>query len=139
MRVRGQVGVGPGHEEFRPLGRPGMVGRNVVGDEVQDQPDTAVGQRLPGSGQAGRTAEVIVDDVVADAVRRPDDIAWAPIGQGGPERSSQIGVRQGDLDAGRAALPDAHQPDRVEPQIGELVPVPGRHGTQVDRCALPPS
>jgi len=77
-----------------------------------------------------------VDDVVPYAVRRADDIRRAPIGQRGLERGQQSIIGQGDLDTGWAALPDPHQPNCVETQLVDLVPVAGRDRTQVNGASL---
>ena len=61
-------------EPLRVVAHPGVVGRDVVGHEVQEQPGAAPAQLGPGDREAGGTAERVVDDVAADAVRRADDV-----------------------------------------------------------------
>ena len=84
------------HEEFRVRARPRVVGCDVVGDEVQDEPQSVPGQRGAGAGQAVASAEARVDLVVGDAVRRPDDVVGSVVGQHGLEALDQLGVVQRD-------------------------------------------
>ena len=104
----------------------------MVGHEVQDQSDTPRRQRLPGGGKPGRSTQAVIDHIVPDAVRRPDDILGTPIGKSGLEIGPQGWVFQCDPDSGGAATPDPHQPHRIETQTGNLVPVPVRDGAQID-------
>ena len=95
----------------------------MVGHEVEDQTDPARSECLARGRQAARTTEVVVNDVVPNAVGRPDDVGWTPVRQSRPEARHQVGVRQRDRNAGRASLPHPHQPDRVGCAISDLVPV----------------
>ena len=73
-RVRLDVVVVALDEELRVLGDPGVIGRDVVGHVVQDQPDAAGGQRRAGRGQPRRAAEALVGHVAVHAVGRADDV-----------------------------------------------------------------
>ena len=73
------------HEEFRVRARPRVVGCDVVGDEVQDEPQSVPGQRGAGVGQAVASTQARVDLVVGDAVRRPDNVFGSVVGQHGVE------------------------------------------------------
>ena len=46
----------------------------MIGHEVQDEPDATRRQRFARAGQAAPSTEMIIDDVAAYAVGRPDDI-----------------------------------------------------------------
>ena len=135
-RVVPEVVLGPGDQVLGVLRHPGVVGRDVVRHEVEDEPHTAPGQLVSGDGQALVAAEVGVDVVRADAVRRPHDVGVDEVGQrggvGGPHRR----VRPGDGRAHRAALPHAHQPDGVDARPGHVVPRLGGHVGEGDRPAV---
>ena len=77
-------------EELRVRARPQVVGCDVVGDEVQDEAQSVPGQRGAGAGQAVASAQARVDLVVADAVRRPDDVLGSVVGQHGLEALDQL-------------------------------------------------
>ena len=62
-----------------------MIGRDVVGHVVQEQPDAAGGQRGARLRQSPGAAERVVDDVLAHAVRRSDHVVGAQAGQRVPE------------------------------------------------------
>ena len=100
-----------------------MVGCDVVGHIVQEQPDAAGGQLGARLGEGPGAAERVVDDIPAYAVRRSDHVVTLYVGQGIPERGLQPRVRVGQLKAGRASFPHAHQPHRVHAGRGERVPV----------------
>ena len=51
----------------------------------------------------------------------------AKVGQRRAIAGVELGVGARDLESGRAALPDAHQPDGVDRQRGERVPLLSRH------------
>ena len=48
---------------------PGMVGRHVVGNEVENEAQAALAQLAPGGGEPRGSAELFIDDVAANAVR----------------------------------------------------------------------
>ena len=114
------------HEQLRLARHPGVVGGDVVGHVVQEQPDAAGGQRGARRGQRLGAAERGVGDVPAHAVRRSDHVVGPQVGQRVPERGLQPGVRVRQRQAGRASLPHAHQPHRVD--AGRRDRVPGRGG-----------
>ena len=87
-------------------------------------PTSALGERRACGREARRPAQVRVDRVAADAVRRADDILRSRR-RAGRAGSSPPGPSfcERDRDPGRAALPDAHQPDDVEAERGDRVPL----------------
>ena len=137
LRMPREFLLGAAQETLGALSRPRVVGRDVVGHEVEDQPELAVGERGAGPGQGLGAAEAIVDHVVAHAVRRADHVLVAKVGQGARDRPRRAGDRRGRSQAGRAALPDAHQPHGVDGQRGERVPLGCGH--LVERSARPRS
>ena len=56
------------------VGRPRMVGRDVVRHEVEDQAEPALRERRARRGEPVRPAQLRVDHVAADAVRRADHV-----------------------------------------------------------------
>ena len=134
-RVVLEVLAAAAHEEFRVRARPRVVGCDVVGDEVQDEPQSVPGQRGAGVGQAVASTQARVDLVVGDAVRRPDNVFGSVVGQHGVEALDQLGVVQRDRCSRRAARPYPHQPHGIETGVGERGPPLVRHGRQIDRPA----
>ena len=88
-------------------------------------------------GEALRAAELCRNLVVADAVRRTDHVRGGEIRQRVTEALHERMVLQRDLDPGRAALPDAHQPDRVETERRDRVPLLCRHAGEIDVPVAP--
>ncbi len=119
------------HEALRVRRRPWVVRCHVVRDEVEDQTESPPGEGGPGGGETRTAAEGAVDLVVPDAVRRPDHVVGAVVGKCGAEAVDQTGVGQRHGDAGRAPLPDPHQPDRVEPGVGDGIPLLVGHAREV--------
>ena len=73
-RIALQVVVAAAHEVLGMRVRPRVVGGDVVRHEVEDQSEAALRQRRARRGEPVRPAEVRVDPVVADAVRRADHV-----------------------------------------------------------------
>ena len=131
--------VTAGQQAVRALGCPRMIGRHVVGDVVEDQPQPPVGQLRPGRRQGVGAAEALVHDVVAHAVGGADHVLRAEIRKRGPVGRLQPGIGQRDLETGGAPAPDAHQPDRVDRQGRQGVPLGVGHFTELERAlALAP-
>ena len=116
-----------------------MVGRDVVGDEVEDQPEPARCQCLARGSKPFGASELLIHDVVPDAVGRPGDVGGREVGQGAPEALDERRVGHCDRDPRRAPLPDAHQPDGVEAERCDRLPLGVRDAREVDRCARPPT
>ena len=110
------------HEQLRPPRSPRMVRRDVVGDVVEDQLQPQLGQRGPRRGERRRPAEPRVHDVVAHAVRRADDVRVAQVGQRGAVARLQPRIGPRDRQPRRAALPHAHQPDRLDARQRDRLP-----------------
>lgn len=110
-----------------------MIRRNVIGDEVENQRNAPVRQRLTRRRETRTTAQSCVDLVTSNAVRGSDHVVRHPARQGGGELRGQSTVRQRHLPAGGAALPHPHQPDRVETGVGDRIPVSGRNRRKIDR------
>ena len=99
-----------------------MVGGDVVGHVVQDQAHSPAGELHPRRRKRRGAPEAPLEPVAADAVGRADHIAGREVGQRGPKARFQLWIALRDGQPGRAALPDAHQPDRIDIQGGEPVP-----------------
>ena len=113
--------------------QPIMVAGHVIGHKVEDQLQPALGQARPQRRQRIRPAQAGINRVLAHGVGRPDDILGREIGQGAAAFSQQAALGQGLLPPGGAALPDAHQPHRVEAPGGQRVERLVGHGAQCDR------
>ena len=103
----------------------GWSGATWFGTKSSRSRTPRVGQRLAGGGQTGPPAEAGVDLVAADAVGRPDDVLVGEVGQRGVERRHLLRRVEGELHAGRAALPHAHQPHGIDATRRHKVPFGG--------------
>ena len=102
---------------------PGIVRRHVVGNEVEDQAQSALSEMAPRGGESLRPAEVFVNDVAAHAVGRADIVLRRKVGEGPPEILEEPLVSHGDANPRRAPFPDTHEPDGVEALIGDGIPL----------------
>ena len=91
-----QVGRRAPHEQLGPLAHPRVVGRDVVGDEVEDQPEPALRERRARRREPFGAAEPLRHRVVADAVRRADNVRLGEAGQRALEVGAKTLVAQGD-------------------------------------------
>ena len=126
------VVVAPEDEVLRVRRRPRMIGRDVVRHEVEDQFQAATLERLSRRCEATVATELAGNLVLADAVRRADDVGACEVGQRTLEALHEPLVSKRDLDAGRASFPDPHQPDRIEPELRDRVPLLDRHVGEAD-------
>ena len=116
---------------------PGVIQRRVVGDEVEHQPQTAVSEPLAEPGESGISAQGRMHRVAGDGEPGAGDVLLAQVGQGLLELSPPLGIAPGDLLPGRAGLPDAQEPDPVEPHLGQAVQFGVRNVIQGRRPAQP--
>jgi hypothetical protein len=80
-----EIGRGTVNEALRMCLDPGVVPREMVGHEVQNQAEAAGCQLLAREGQAGESSEAAVGHISADAVRRGRDILRRQVGERAPE------------------------------------------------------
>jgi hypothetical protein len=117
-----------------------MIRSHVVGDEVQDQTaHIPRRERLPSTGERASSTEMIIDNIAAYAVRRSHNIVGLPTRESRVETDPQVVIGQRDPDAGGAALPNSHQPNAVEPKIGNLIPVAVGNRPKINSPAFGPA
>ena len=126
-RIVARIVSVPLNEVFRMIVDPWMVWRHVVRDKIEDEAQPALTEHGSRGGESLRPAEVIVNDVAAHTVGRADIVLRHKVGEGSPEILEEPLVSHGDFDAGRAALPDPHEPHGVEATGGDLIPLLRRH------------
>src|SRR5579863_1156274 len=122
-----QVLLGSMKQAFRPLARPWVIGGHVIGDVVQDQAQPPGCELRARCRQSERAAESLVDRVVAHAIWRTDDVASLQVREGCTERALQARVGKRDAKSFRAPLPHSHQPDRIDRQRSQRIPLGVRH------------
>ncbi len=115
----------------------GWSGATWLGTKSSTRPTPRAASAARGGGQPGLAAEHLVDGVAADAVGRAHDVGVGDVRQSRPLRRRHRRLGAGDGRAGRAALPDAHQPDGVHAGAGDVVPHLVRHVAQRDRPSQP--
>jgi hypothetical protein len=94
---------------------------------------------LPGAGERASSTEMIIDNIAGYAVWRSHNVVGLPIGKSRVEADPQVLVRQCDGDASRAALPESHQPNAVEPQDRLFQPRSDREPIQDRQFSLAPA
>ena len=114
-------------EQLRPTPHPRVVRCDMVGDEVEDESHASRRQCCSGHRQRLVATEARIDDVVADAIRGADHVGVRRVVERASLRVDHRWDRAGDRRAERAALPDPHQPDRVDPRPRHVVPHVVRH------------
>ena len=93
----------------------------MVGDEVEHQQEPARPQPLAQPGQRRVAPEVGMHRVAGDRKAGAGDVLLAQVGQRLLELLSPLGVGARHPLAGRPGLPDAQEPDPVEPHPGHAV------------------
>ena len=121
-RVASEVVGGAAHEVLRMGADPLVVGGDVVGHEVEDEPHAALGELGPSDCESLVAAEMRIDLVASHAVRGPDDVCVDEAGQCALGVATHCGIRRGDAGTFGAALPDAHQPHGVDARSSDVVP-----------------
>ena len=121
LRLRRELLLRPGNEELRMFLHPAMVGRHVVGDEIEDEPQPALGQASAQTGERLVPAEVDVYVIVAHREARPANVGVPKVRQNAVIFRQPLGIRRGHVTRGLAGLPDAQEPDQVESVAGELI------------------
>ncbi len=135
LGLRGELLLRPRHEEVRVLGHPGVVRRHVVRDEVEDEAQAPALEAPAEPGERLVSAEVLVDPVVPDREAGAADVCLAKVGEDAVVLGEPLGLRPRDAPGRLAGLPDAEEPDEVEPVRGQ--PVELRVGDVVERRLSP--
>ena len=82
LRLALQVGVGAGDEVIGMALDPGVIGRHVVGHEVEHQTQAAGAQPLAKAGQGGIAAQPFVDNVARDRKAGSRDVILTQVREG---------------------------------------------------------
>jgi hypothetical protein len=77
--AEGRTGL---HESIRVPGDPRVIDRQMVGNEIKDEPEADLPEPRPKHGERLGPAECGVDRVPVNGVRRAYDIRSGEIGQG---------------------------------------------------------
>ena len=121
VRFARQIGRGPGHVVLRVIGHPGMIGSGMVRHEVEHQPQPAAAKPFADSCQRFVPTQCFMHRVSGDREPRAGDIVVSQIVQRLLEFVAPLGIRARDLLRDRPRLPDAQEPDPVEPHPGDAV------------------
>ena len=115
LRRCGELLLRAGHEEVRVIGDPGVVRRHVVRDEVEDKAKATTLKALAEAGERLVAAEVLVHPVVPDRETRAAHVFLTEVGQDATVLGEPLGIGLRDASRGVTRLPDAKEPDDVEP------------------------
>jgi hypothetical protein len=118
---------------FGMMDDPGVIRRHMVGDKVEDEPQSAFTEHASCGCKAFRTAEMFVDYVVTHAVWRADIVLRRKVREGSSEILKEPLVSRRDLDPGGAPLPDSHEPHSVESIRGDGIPLLLRYRGETHR------
>ena len=135
LGLRGELLFRSRDEEVRVLDHPAVVRRHVVRDEVEDEAQATTLEAPAETGERLVPAEVLVDPVVPDGEAGAGNVLLAEVGKDAVVLGEPLGVRPRDAPCGLAGLPDAEEPDEVEPVRGQ--PVELRVGDVVERRLSP--
>jgi hypothetical protein len=103
----------------------------VVRDKVQDETQATALQAPAEPGERLVPTEVLMDPVVLDREAGAADVLLAEVGEDAVVLGEPLGPRPRDAPGRVARLPDAEEPDEVEPVRGQLVEL--RVGDVVER------
>ena len=98
-----------------------MIGRGMVRHEVQHQPQPAAAKPFADSCQRFVPTQRFMHRVPGDREPRAGDVVVSQIRQRLLEFVAPLGIRARDLLRDRPRLPDAQEPDPVEPHPGDAV------------------
>ena len=115
------------------LGYPAMIAGDMIGHEIENQLDAMLSQLFAKNGQALAAAQLAFDLIIMDGVGGAGHVRFADIGQ---RVSILVQVIERALSRGRAALPNAHQPDGVKAPGGQRLQLRRRHICQGDGPAI---
>ena len=116
---------------------PVVVQGDVIGNEIQDQGEPLGGKGRAGPVEALGTPEALIGRVIPDAVGGPGYVVGGEVGKRLAAFLEERGRCPCDSRAGRAALPDTHQPDGLEPEGGDGFPLLRRDIRQRDGTPVP--
>ena len=126
-----EFGRSPLHEEFWTSADPRVIAGEMIGDEIKHQAQVERAQPLAQCRELLVAAKQRVDGVVSDRVRRADDVVGPNVRQRAPVLAEEGGLGARNRPGGGAALPDAHQPHAVEPELSK--PLEFRLGDSAER------
>ena len=98
-----------------------MIGCGVVRHEVEHQPQPAAAKPFADSCQRFVPTQCFMHRVSGDCEARAGDVVVLQIVQRLLEFVAPLGIRARDLLRDRPRLPDAQEPDPVEPHPGDAV------------------
>ena len=122
VRLAREVLLAARDVELGMLAGPRVVERGVVGHEVQHQPEPAAARAACGGARARaarRSRGARRNRVTANG--EPHTSSAVKSGSSSRYSGCHSGRRRETCAPGRAGLPDAEQPDPVEPVVGDLV------------------
>ena len=122
-RVDSGILSSPANEILGVLCDPRVVWRYVVRHKIQEQLHAALRQLSPSIRETFWATQLCVNHIASYAIGRSDIIFWSEVGQCSPELVNQMCVLIGNCNAHGTSFPDPHQPDRIETELGESVPL----------------
>ncbi len=138
-RVLLQVLLGACDEQLGSVVSQGWSGATWLGTKSRIRADPRAASAVARSGQALRAAQVVVDDVVADAVRRADDVRGCQSGSAAAKLGRQVAGSTGRWRCRPGCV--ATRPSTRRRRIpASAIPSQYRSGTaEVDAAALVPA
>jgi hypothetical protein len=129
VRLAPKILVGAADEILGMGVNPGMIERHVVGHEIEHQPQAALLQARPQARQRAVAAEEPVNGVAGNRKTGSGDVVIAKVRERFAKFGEPFGVAARHALGGCAGLPDAQQPDPIEPKardpierlVGEIV------------------
>jgi hypothetical protein len=107
----------------------------VVRGEVEDEAQATTPEAPAEPGERLVPAEILADPVVPDGEAGAADVSLAEVAENAVVLGDPVGLRTRDAPGRLAGLPDAEEPDEVEPVRGQTVEL--RVGDVVERRLSP--
>ena len=134
-----EIGLASFDEEVGPGIQPGMIDGDVVGHEIEHQPDALSRQAIAKVRQRRFTAQIGAHLVAPDGKAGPANIFGCEIRNQRRRLVHQPGIRPGQLRPDLTALPNAEQPHPLEAALRQLINSRLRHVGQRGGPAVPHS
>lgn len=135
-RVLAKVILRTANVIFRMRGNPRMVGRGVIGDEIENEADATGAELFAGVVEVGPGADAGFGLILTDGIGRADDLTEFPTREGLVEFGETGWVSLEKTATNGAAFPDAHEPDEIEAEAGDCVPFRRRDVAQGDAARI---
>src|SRR5579884_501033 len=119
--VAAVVGECSGQETLRVLPNPGVVDRRMIGNEIENQTDTAPVQSPAEAIHIGPASNAGIGTIVSHRIGRAYDVLERPAWKQPVVILEAVILPARDGTRSRAALPQTHEPDQIKPRCANPI------------------